>query len=274
MKDCAESSDKKEKNDVDPRERDYKHNKKNAIDFLYFDVVRSHDVATLKKVKEFLCKEIGDDPDPSLQYPYLHLRKHSSGAVQAELNILLENLKAVERRWLNSTNAKEKKPTWFSDAVETCYSMYCSILPQDADHPDIKPWVHPYQRPQYSIWEEIRAAAFYTEFPKRHKPVWYLAGKQLAEVKAATCMGSTSIVPKIKAIMKPKLPKVLRSEDDWESDDEEEDVLGVWTGTPVAQRFWDPTTFSANGRATGGSHSTNNGATVDYPKLPKLGRGN
>lgn len=273
MKDCAESSDKKEKNDVDPRERDYKHNKENAIDFLYFDVVRSHDVVTLKKVKEFLCKEFGDDPDPSLQYPYLHLRKHSSEAVQAELNTLHENLKAVERKWLDNTNAKEKKPTWFSDTVETCYSMYCSILPQDADHPDIKPWVHPYQRPQYSIWEEIRAAAFYTGFPYRHKLVWYLAGKQLAEVKAATCMGSTSIVPKIKAIMKPKMPMVLRSEDDWESDDEEENALGVWTGTPVAQRFSDPTTFSASGRATGDSQSTKNGATVDYPKLPKLGRG-
>lgn len=242
MKDC-EDNDRKE-NEGDQRERHYKHKRENVLDNLYFDIIRSHNTTTLKKVQQVLSNggvaNGGDDPDSIpqdsiLQYPYLHLREQSSKAViQSELDTLIKSLKAVERKWLNILHANTKKRTWFSDAVEGCYSMYCSILPEH-DDPEIHPWVFPYKRPQYSVWEEIRASTFYTVFPKRNKLVWYVAGKQLAELKAASYAGSTMIVPRVKAIMKPKPPKVPKPEET-DSDDDFESAVEDWTASPVPVR--------------------------------------
>ncbi|KAJ4359880.1 uncharacterized protein N0V89_000436 [Didymosphaeria variabile] len=223
MKDC----EKKETDEGDKkRKQNYKHKKENILDYLYFEIVRKHDVATLKQVKDFFSKDLGQDPDPVLQYPYLNHREHGSPLVQRELDALVKGLKQVERKWLDITMAedKDKKTDWYSQAVDTCYAKYRSILPAEVDHPDIKPWIYPFLRPQYSYWEEIRASTFYAVFTRRHKLVWAVAGKQLAELKAASYADSTAVVPRIKTIMKPKAPKAPRLEED-ESEDEFEDAL-------------------------------------------------
>ncbi|KAL1594352.1 hypothetical protein SLS60_010112 [Paraconiothyrium brasiliense] len=221
MKDC-------EKKETDEghrkRKESYKHEKENIIDYLYFEIVRKHDVATLEQVKNFFSRDYS--PDTVLQYPYLNLREAGSPEVQQELDALVKGLKQVERKWLDITMADEnvRKPDWYSQAVDTCYARYRSILPTQVDHFDIKPLVYPFLQPQYSEWEKIRASTFYVVFTKRHKLVWAVAGKQLAELKAASYAGSTAVVPKIKAIMKPKAPKAPRLEE-YESEDEFEDAL-------------------------------------------------
>lgn len=222
MKDC----EKRERDDIDKKTQSYKHKKENILDYLYFEVIRKHDVATLEKVKTFFSKKFGEDPDPVLQYPYLHLREHGSDEVKKELDALVKSLKIVGRNWLDIIMAdeKEKKSDWYSTAVATCYAKYRAILPLQVDHPDIRPWLSPYLRPEYSLWEVIRASAFYAEYPNRHKLVWTVAGKQLAELKAASHPGSTMCVPKIKAIMRPRAIKAPRPEDD-ESEDEFQDAL-------------------------------------------------
>jgi hypothetical protein len=214
-----------EKKDSDEN-RDYKHNKENILDYLYFEVVRKHDVATLKQVKDVFSKELGEDPDCVLQHPYLQLRKDGSAEVQKELDALLGSLKIVETKWMDIVRVDEtvRRPDWYKYARETCYDKYCSIFPTQVDHPDIKPWVYPFRGSQYSLWEVIRASAFYATFTKRHKLVWYMAGKQLAELKAASYPGSTMVVPGIKAIMKPRAPKAPKLEED-DSDDAFEDAV-------------------------------------------------
>ncbi|KAF2443222.1 hypothetical protein P171DRAFT_487174 [Karstenula rhodostoma CBS 690.94] len=225
-KEAMEDCEKKDYEADRTRKQNYKHKKENILDYLYFEVVRKHTVTTLEQVKDFFPKAFGEDPDAVLQYPYLQLREHGSPEVQGELDALLKGLKVVERKWLDITmdDKKDAKPDWYRNAVETCYAKYCAILPTQVDHPDIKPWVYPFSRPQYSVWEEIRASAFYANFTKRHKLVWTVAGKQLAELKAASYAGSTRVVPNIKAIMKPRAPKAPKLGED-ESEDEFEDAL-------------------------------------------------
>ncbi|OAG01337.1 uncharacterized protein CC84DRAFT_1167573 [Paraphaeosphaeria sporulosa] len=225
-KEAMEDCEKKDDTDK-TRNKDYKPKNENILDYLYFEVIRKHDVATLKQVKDLFPKEFGEDPDAVLQYPYLQLCKHVSPEVQKELKDLLEKLELVDRKWreLFHDPKKEEKLDWYSRAVETCFTKYRAILPTQVDHPDIKPWVHPFSRPQYSVWEEIRASALYTKFTKRRpKLVWAVAGKELAELKAASCAGSTRVVPNIKAIMKPRAPKAPKLEDS-ESEDEFEDAV-------------------------------------------------
>lgn len=237
MKDCEDISDRKEKSDSDERRNAvYDYKKENVLDYLYFDVIRPHDVATLEEVENFYSKGSSDGPDHALAYPYRELRKKGGAEVQQELDALREKLKHVEAKWLNMVHDKERKSDWFNHAVDTCYSLYCSILPMQTDHPDVKPWICPYMRPEYSLWEEIRASIFYAEFTKkRHKLVWSVAGRQLAELKAKSYAGSTTVVPKIKSIMKPKAPKAPRPEED-ESDEEFVNAMEDWSGSPVAPR--------------------------------------
>lgn len=221
MEDCEQGGDSDE-----TQIKDYKHKKENILDYLYFEVVRNHDIVTLQQVKNFFSKEFGDDPDTVLQYPYLHLLEHGGPEVQEELRSLRERLDLVSRKWGDLVMDKQwkQKPDWWNRTVEICYAKYCKILPTRIDHPDIKPWVHPFTRPQYSLWEEIRASAFYTLFPKKHKLVWTVAGKQLAELKAASNAGSTRVVPNIKAIMKPRAMKATALVE-CESEDEFEDAV-------------------------------------------------
>jgi hypothetical protein len=218
MTDC-EKKDNEEK-------QDYKHNKENVLDYLYFEVVRKHDVATLKQVEDFFSEELGEDPDVVLQQPYLQLRDDDSPEVQKELDALVKSLKVVDTKWGDIVNFDKKlrRPDWFKYARETCYAKYCSILPTRVEHPDIKPWVYPYLGTQYSFWEMLRASAFYAVSKKPHKLVWYMAGKQLAELKAASISGSTMVVPRIKANLKPRTPKAPKLEED-DSDDHFEDAV-------------------------------------------------
>ncbi|KAJ4288616.1 hypothetical protein N0V90_011853 [Kalmusia sp. IMI 367209] len=213
MADCEDG--KEFGNGDDPREGDYKHKYENVLDYLYFEVVRAHDITTLKIIEEVLSKKDADDR--TLQYPYLQLRKAGSDAVQSELDALKKSFKSVEAIWLD--HWMSVKSEGYDAVVDKCFKKYCSILPTRTDHPDIKPWVLPYEQPQHSVWEEIRASAFYTLFPKRHKLVWLMAGKQLAKLKGESYPGSTTVVPRIKLIMKPKPPKVPKPEA-YESDDD------------------------------------------------------
>lgn len=217
MEDCEKKDDADKK-----RKQDYKHKQENILDYLYFEIIRKHNVATLKLVEGFFSKQAGKVSDPALQYPYLNLLERGGPEVQKELDALVKSLKIVETKWGDLCNKdKEKEPGWYNHAVETCYAKYCAILPTQLEHPDIKPWVYPFTRPQDSVWEKIRASALYTTSTRR-KLVWTMAGKQLAELKAGSIGGSTTVVPYIKAITRPRAPKVPELSED-EREDESED---------------------------------------------------
>ncbi|KAF1950050.1 hypothetical protein CC80DRAFT_598473 [Byssothecium circinans] len=233
MEDCENS---KELGDADKiREKKYKYKRENVLDYLYFEIVRTHDVATLKAVQEALPKQISDDP--VLQSPYLRLRDHGSAVMKAELTSLVAAIRAIERQWTTSLVApKELKADQYNKTLNKCFANFRALLPSAATDTDVAPLLNPYLRPEFQIWEYIRASALYTELPKRHAFVWHMAGRELVALKCPTVPGAVSVAGNIFANMKPKPIRVPRSEYDDEIDEEEEEV-GVVGGVESEDEF-------------------------------------
>ena len=224
MQDCA---DAKELGEVDKtREKDYKHRKDNILDYLYFEVVRKHDLATIKSVEEAFSKEASDDP--AIQYPYINLRDNGSRIVNAEISALVERIKELHKQWSQKLNniKHNNRLTLTSDAynktVDVCYRDFRALLPTDVDHPDIKPLLNRYLHYDFSIWESVRASALYTALPKRNAFVWHMAGRELAKLKSGSLSGVKSVIPSIFANLKPKPAKAPKPE---EAKEEGEDEL-------------------------------------------------
>lgn len=216
MEDCKNSKDIGETDKV--RERNYKHNRENVLDYLYFDVIRKHDVATLKMVKDSFPKQLDDDRD--LRLPYTQLRSSDSEAIKNELAILVEQLKIVDDEWATTiTGKRELTSEHYTRTIQKCYDSYRSIMPTAVEHEDIQPWLFPYLDSKFSLWEFIRASALYTENQKRHPLVWHMAGKELARLKCGPIPGSKFVTGTIFSNLKPKPTKVPKQEEE-DSEDE------------------------------------------------------
>jgi hypothetical protein len=222
MEDCENAKELGEAEKV--REKNYNHKQDNILDYLYFEVLRKHDVDTLKKVKDSFSKEVSDDP--ALQYPYIDLRDHGSDIVRTELGSLVKKFKDIERIWLNKIMGKAILTSdGYNDAIDSCHRKFRSLIPTQADHQDIKPLLHPYLDFNFSVWESVRASALYTTLPKRHTLVWQIAGRELAKIKCAPLPGAKLVASSIFASLKPKPDRMPKPEEDEESEGEFEFAL-------------------------------------------------
>ncbi|KAF2678023.1 hypothetical protein K458DRAFT_423437 [Lentithecium fluviatile CBS 122367] len=202
------------------RKRDYKHKRNNVLDYLYFEVVRQHDAATLKSVKKAFPKDISDDP--ALQHPYIHLRNSGSDLVNAELDALVKRVKDLDQLWLKKIKSKQALDAeLYSETVDACYKQFRDLMPTQVDHEDIRPLLFPYLQFDFSIWESVRASAAYTELPKRHSFVWHMAGRELAKLKCAPFPGAKLVIGSIYANLKPKPIKMPKPEEEDEESEEE-----------------------------------------------------
>ncbi|PVH93172.1 hypothetical protein DM02DRAFT_619483 [Periconia macrospinosa] len=205
----------------DPRGKDYRHKTENILDFLYFQVVRQHNVATLQMVKESFQKT--DCDDKALRYPCLNLNNSQSNeiqtAIRAELASLATIFNDLHRLWIK-LNREEKRN--FSDVLDACYSQYQAIVPTTPTIEPFKPLFEPYLSPNFNMWELIRASALYSAhgLPKDQSFVWHMAGRDLMKLKGSSIPGSTYITPSILSNMKPRPIKVPRPKE--EEEDEEE----------------------------------------------------
>ncbi|KAF2642160.1 hypothetical protein P280DRAFT_449672 [Massarina eburnea CBS 473.64] len=220
MEDCESA---KELGDADKvREKSYKHKRENVLDYLYFDVVRTHDVATLKSIQETLPKEISDDA--ALQFPYLQLRDQGSDAIKAELASLVPELHALDTEWRLLLGRKDLKSDQYNRTLSTCYTKFCALLPsQPISDASVIPLLEPYLHPDFHVWKYIRASAIYTELPKRHSFVWHMAGRELMELKCANTPGAVYVTGNIFFNMKPKPIRAPRPEYDDDEDESEGD---------------------------------------------------
>jgi hypothetical protein len=221
MNDCEDAKELGEADKV--REKDYSHNDSNVLDYLYFEIVRAHDVATLKLVKEAFPKDFSDDS--ALQLPYKQLLASGSDAIKAELSSLVKDLRDLDKTWTSKLKGMDKvaaKSEYYNQTVDSCYSNFRSYVPASTDS-SITPLLTPYLHPDFHIWDYIRASALYTELPKpkRHTFVWHMAARELAALKCAQIPGSVYVTGSIFSNMKPKPIKVPRPEE--HEDDVSED---------------------------------------------------
>ncbi|CAI6336529.1 unnamed protein product [Periconia digitata] len=212
-----------------PRERDFKHNPGNVLDFLYFGVVRRHNIATLQKVKDGFVKE--DCNDDALRYPSSYLYKwdnqdkeqeqdqDTQKAIWAELASASTELLELKKLW-DQLNREDKHT--FAEVLEICYSKYQSILPSNPTLEVFKPLLRPYLNDHSNLWEDIRASTLYSAFgkPKSQSFVWHMAGRELMKLKCMSIPESTVITASILANLKPKPTKVPKPKEEEEDDEE------------------------------------------------------
>ncbi|KAH6644503.1 RNA dependent RNA polymerase-domain-containing protein [Boeremia exigua] len=220
--------------DVDKtREKKYEHKAENIIDYLYFEVVRAHNVATMKELQTVLSSATEADKD--LLYPREQLDALEDKSIKDELLRIQYEISQLYREWNANTHTDDKGKgiEVFAKVVEDLYARFQAIKPVKTDHPMIKLWLHPWLRPDVCLWDRLRASTLYTKFHDRKTAqtfVFQMAGDELAKIKAESFPRTRYIVANIRANMKPKPIRAFELDDDDDTDDDDEaSVLGQRT---------------------------------------------
>ncbi|KAJ6287352.1 RNA dependent RNA polymerase-domain-containing protein [Bipolaris maydis] len=204
------------------REKKYGYKPDNILDYLYFDVVRAHNIETMKKVKEILENAI--ERDEVLIHPYQYLHDEGIAVVSKELSSLKEKIERVYGAWNEIWNNKKLVGEGRYALIEKCYQNYLAIQPDNPDDPNIRPWMAPYRRYGSCHWDTIKASALYNRYPWPEKLsfVFSLAGYTLSKLKAESFEGTRSVVLPIRANLKPRRIKTLSYSDELDDVDEDE----------------------------------------------------
>ncbi|KAF1844339.1 uncharacterized protein K460DRAFT_317788 [Cucurbitaria berberidis CBS 394.84] len=221
MKDCSHF---KELGDVDKvREAEYPYKPDRVLDYLYFGVVRVHNVETIGRVKELLSK--ASTADETLIHPYKYLEAKQHRVINEELGLLKDNITRLRDRW--ASGFKKATTPEQSDVVAVeCYREFRALQPTHIDDPEVKPWLEPYSGLNSFVWEDIRASTLYARYPWPEKAnfVFKMAGRELVGMKSRSFPNSRCIVAPIHGIMRPKRIKApieyAEEEEAEESEDE------------------------------------------------------
>ncbi|KAF2736322.1 hypothetical protein EJ04DRAFT_490091 [Polyplosphaeria fusca] len=196
------------------REKVWRFNKDNIIDFLYFNVVMTHHSRTLDEVSTTFSKTHGDDP--ILQHPYRHLDAEKSPMVNQEMAILKDKITEVWQLWASRLNQHggNIKAGYYNSAVAECYKKYEEIMPINQDNQVVNAWLRHYHSRRSCFWDTLRASALYTLFPGRSSFVYHMAGKQLARLKGEDDPESRIIGQPIYTTMRPKIKRIQKQFED------------------------------------------------------------
>jgi len=216
--------------DVDKaRQKKYKYNKYNVIDYLYFEVVREHNDATMRQMQDLLSSAI--EVDEHLLYPRQQLTALKDPIVDEELRKVQEQMQKLYVSWNAGTHNddKDKCAEDFAKFVEDLYTRFQAIKPSnEADHPLIKVWLQQWFSPDLCMWDRLRASILYARLPqpKAQTFVFQMAGDELAKIKAERFPHTRYIVAEIRANMKPKPVHALVHKVD-DGEDDNDDLIGL-----------------------------------------------
>ncbi|KAG9191956.1 hypothetical protein G6011_10690 [Alternaria panax] len=215
MKDCASTKDSTEieKN----RKKLYQYEPEHVIDYIYFDVVRAHNIKTMVQLKSVFSQAI--EQDEVLLYPSKRLSEKQSKTIEIEFLALTGKLKEVRSTWNAGLHSDMSTNDHFDTLVNTCYERYRAIQPQNPGDADVRPLMDEYLTPGACLWDTIKASTLYATFqrPEQSTFVLTMAGRELARLKANRSENSRAIVSSIRANMKPKpikAPIQYEEEDD------------------------------------------------------------
>jgi hypothetical protein len=194
-----------------------------VIDYIYFDVVRAHNIKTMMDLKLDFSQAI--ELDEALLYPNKHLSEKESKTIEKELLSLTGKLKEVKNAWNAGFHSDMSTTDHFNTLVKTCYERYQAIQPENPSHPDIQPLIDEYLTPGACLWDTIKASILYKTFqkPEQSNFVFTMAGRELARLKANSSESPRAIVSSIRANMKPKPIKAPIQYDEEDEEDEEDD---------------------------------------------------
>jgi hypothetical protein len=221
MEDCAKTKESTEVEKI--RKQPYKYRPEHVLDYLYFEVVRAHNIETMVQLKSVLSK--ATQKDEALLYPSKYLREKESKTIDKELLSLTKKLKEIKRTWNAGVHSDVSTNEHFSTLVDTCYEQYRTIQPENPGHADMRPLVDEYLRPGACLWDTVKASILYETFHYSSQSIFVLtiAGRELATVKANSSENSRAIVSSIRANMKPKPIKAPIQYDDEDDEDDDDD---------------------------------------------------
>jgi hypothetical protein len=224
MEDCLDAKESGDTTKV--REKEYSHKRGNVLDYLYFEVLRAHNNATMKRVEDVLSTAV--IPDTDLLHPRRRLANHRDPTIDEELRRVQEEVESIYRTWVSGFH-KESTHKEHLRLVEDCYRRFLAIQPQNIDHPLIRPWLENYLVSGQSSWEIIRASTLYYKLDKHTAStfVFTMAGRELAELKARTFPQARTIVAQIRANMKPKPMKAFALTKEDEDEDEKLQLASI-----------------------------------------------
>ncbi|OBT46789.1 hypothetical protein VE00_02021 [Pseudogymnoascus sp. WSF 3629] len=149
-------------------------------------------------------------------------------SVLRALDADIEPICKMWKKYFRSTSDDEESKTVFSTAIDDVYPQWCEIKPA-MDTAFTRSLTMPYlPNAELSTWELLKASVLFSTQNRRYvsKMVWWLAGKQLAHLKAMS-KGPVSVIPPMYAMLKPDntYVKLAQVEDDhhprfWEVKDE------------------------------------------------------
>lgn len=210
------------------REKKYRHKVDHIIDYLYFEIVRPHNVATMKQMQTILSS--AKQPDKDLLYPRQQLSLLKDPVIEEVLRKAQEEMQQIYVSWNASTHKDDKdtSPDDFSKVVEELYERFKAIKPANTEHPTIKFWLHCWLRPDFCLWDRLRASILYAKLPSLNAQtfVFQMAGDELAKIKAEKYPHTRSIVADIRANMKPRPIRALVQDGD-DSDDDDDAASAV-----------------------------------------------
>ncbi|KAL1800568.1 hypothetical protein ACET3X_000910 [Alternaria dauci] len=221
MEDCANTKDPAEVEKF--RKKAYQYKSKHAIDFIYFDVVRAHNIETMVMLKSVFSRAI--QRDDALLYPSKHLSEKKSNTIEKELLSLTGKLRDVKNTWNAGVHSNVSTNNHFNTVANTCYERYRAMLPEDPGHSHIQPLLEEYLTPGACLWDTIKASVLYNTFPRPEQSTFVLtmAGRELATLKAKSSEDSRTVVSWIRTNMKPKPIKAPIEHDGEDGEDGEDD---------------------------------------------------
>ncbi|KAF1343873.1 RNA dependent RNA polymerase-domain-containing protein, partial [Delphinella strobiligena] len=194
--------------------------RKHIIDKVYFEIVDPRIEAMQKRLDTLLTAAHTSDDD--LARPYLACKEEATTdhLVDQVLQNLVAALDAVVVRWKRSMNpgtdldselGKKVKEKCYSE----CYELYRGIGPSRIDHERIKEWMRPRIAHDFTTWDLLKASTFYyTQHmdPKLRTDrsttlVFFVAGKELCEIKAKSRPGGRTLAQSMYANLKPRKKK-------------------------------------------------------------------
>ena len=218
MESCATARDSTEVEKL--RKQRYRYNPDHAIDYIYFDIVRAHNMETMTQVKYFFSQPT--ELDDVLLYPRQRLTRTMSNTVEQEFMSLTTKLEDVNHTWNTGCHRDVITAEQFKTVVDNCYEKYRAIRPDNPGHPEVSRWLEEYLVPGSCPWDFIKASALYKKFdwPGKSTFVLTMAGRELARLKADSSDNTRAIVTSIRAIMRPK---PIKTPIQYDEEDEEDD---------------------------------------------------
>lgn len=201
--------------------REKKYNPDHVIDHLYFDIVKVHNIETMKQVHDRFSN--AKEKDETLLYPYKNVNGKQSQVIKEELRLLNQSIDRIYRTWATGWH-KDRTSEQYVALVNQCYEMFVDLMPVHTSDPEIRSWLEPSMNPNSSFWKYLKASVLYAKYPWSEKEtfVFQMAGRNLAKIKAECDSDARTTVRDIQAILKPKPIKTPMELDKEEESGEDE----------------------------------------------------